>query len=74
MAGIWTQADVDNLKAAVREGVLTVVYSGPPQRSTTYQSLAQMRALLAEMVHDVNGTQSFRRAQFGKGFDPPRNC
>lgn len=71
MAGIWTQADIDNLKAAVREGALTVIYAGPPERSITYQSLAAMRSLLAEMVHDVNGTKSYRRAQFNKGFNPP---
>lgn len=71
MAGIWVQADIDNLKAALREGVLTVIYSGPPQRQTTYQSLEQMRSLLASMVKDVSGSTSFRRVQFNKGFNPP---
>lgn len=71
MAGIWTQADIDNLKLAVREGALTVIYAGPPQRQVTYQSLSAMRSLLAEMVHQVNGTPSFRRATFNKGFDKP---
>lgn len=73
MAGIWTQADIDTLKAAVASGVLTVLYAGPPERSITYQSLGAMRALLAEMVKQVSGSPSFRRASFSKGFDPPRD-
>lgn len=72
MAGTWTQADVDALKAAVASGVLMVTYAGPPQRSVTYQSLEAMRSLLAEMVKQVSGSTSFRRASFSKGFDPPR--
>lgn len=70
---IWTQADIDKLKAAVSEGVLTVSYAGPPQRMITYQSLDAMRSLLAEMVHQVKATPSYRRASFSKGFDPPKN-
>ncbi len=50
---IWTQGDVDTLKAAVSTGVLTVTYDGPPRRSITYQSLDAMRSLLAEMVAQV---------------------
>lgn len=72
MAGIWTQADIDALKAAVASGVLSVSYAGPPQRSITYQSLEAMRSLLAEMVHQVSGATSFRRASVNKGFNPPR--
>jgi hypothetical protein len=53
---LWTQADIDTLKAAVASGILTVSYAGPPARMITYQSLAAMRALLAEMVQSVNGT------------------
>ncbi len=45
----WTTAERDALKAAVASGVLQVRYDGPPARSVTYQSLAEMRALLAEM-------------------------
>lgn len=63
----WTQQDLDTLKAAVASGVLTVIYAGPPQRQVTYQSLDEMRSLLAEMVKQVTGSTSFRRAQFGKG-------
>ena len=70
MAGIWTQSDIDTLKAACASGVLTVIYAGPPQRQVTYQSLSAMRSLLSEMVRDVNGTPAYRYAQFNKGFDP----
>ncbi|KKK77491.1 hypothetical protein LCGC14_2853090 [marine sediment metagenome] len=64
----WTQADIDTLKAAIASGVLSVSYGGPPSRSTTYQNLSEMRKLLAEMIRDVNGTTSFRRARHRKGF------
>lgn len=68
MAGTWTQEDIDTLKAAIAGGVMSVSYAGPPQRSVTYQSLGQMRALLAEMLRDVNGAVTYRRAKFSKGF------
>lgn len=71
--GIWTQTDVDTLKVAVASGVLTVRYSGPPAREVTYQSLAAMRALLADMIADVAGAagtrQGYRLAKFRKGFE-----
>lgn len=70
---IWTQADIDKLKAAVAGGVLIVEYEGPPKRSITYQSLGAMRALLAEMVRQVTPQPAYRHASFSKGFDPPRN-
>lgn len=57
----WTQSDVDNLKAAVREGVLRVSFTGPPARDITYQSLHEMRALLAEMVADVAAASGTRK-------------
>jgi hypothetical protein len=69
----WTQEDVDALKEAVKSGLLTVSYSGPPARTITYQSLDAMRKLLADMVADVAteaGTRpSYRRAAFSSGFD-----
>lgn len=66
---VWTQADVDNLKPAIASGVLTVSYNGPPARMVTYQSLSQMRALLAEMIADVNSAtrKKFRLATSKKG-------
>lgn len=66
----WTQEDIDTLKAAVVSGVLTVSYAGPPARSITYQSLKEMRDLLAEMTAAVssstNGTP-YRLAKTRKG-------
>jgi phosphate uptake regulator len=53
----WTQADVDSLKAAVASGILTVRFDGPPSRMITYQSLREMRDLLASMLSDVASSQ-----------------
>lgn len=64
---LWTQSDIDSLKAAVASGVLTVTYAGPPARSKTYQSLSEMRALLAEMVASVGGGPRYRLAATRKG-------
>ena len=63
----WTQADIDTLKAAVVQGILTVTYAGPPARSITYQSLADMRALLAEMTASVSESPRYRLAATSKG-------
>lgn len=69
---IYTQADIDTLKAAIVSGVQTVSYNGPPARTVTYQSLDAMRKLLAEMVADVSsaaGTRtSYRLVSTKKGF------
>lgn len=65
---IWTQSDIDKLKAAVASGVLSVSYDGPPKRQVTYQSLRDMRDLLAEMRREVNGGDTFRLAATSKGF------
>ena len=74
MAALYTQAEIDTLRAAVVSGVLSVEYDGPPARRVTYQSLAAMRALLAEMVADVAaaaGTRvAVRYASHKKGFYP----
>ncbi len=70
---IWVQADIDSLKAAVASGVLSVEYVGPPARRVTYQSLSEMRKLLAEMVAEVAtsaGTRKpYRLAGTRDGFD-----
>jgi hypothetical protein len=63
----WTQADIDTLKAACSQGILTVTYAGPPERSITYQSLGAMRALLAEMTAQVTGSPRYRLAATSKG-------
>lgn len=68
VAGIWQQSDINALKAACASGVLMVTYAGPPQRSVTYQSLPEMRKLLAEMVREVSGPARFRRVGTRKGF------
>jgi hypothetical protein len=66
----WTQAEYETLRAAVASGVLSVSYAGPPQRTVQYQSLAEMRKLLADMEREVNGsaTPRSRLATFRKGF------
>lgn len=69
---MWTQADVDRMKAAA-SGVLSVTYDGPPSRTVTYQNLDSMRALLAEMVAEVE-TAAGRRSNYKlaatrKGFE-----
>lgn len=67
MATTWTQADIDTLKAAIASGVLSVSYAGPPARSQTYQSVAEMRKTLAQMIREVNGKPSYRLVQHSKG-------
>jgi hypothetical protein len=67
---LWTQADIDTLKAAVTTGVLSVTYDGPPRRSVTYQSLDAMRALLSSMQASVNaaaGGSTYRLIATRKG-------
>jgi hypothetical protein len=46
----WTAEEIAKLRAAVASGVLTVVVDGPPRRQITYQSLKEMRELLASMT------------------------
>lgn len=61
---MWSQADIDALKVAVASGILTVRYDGPPARTITYQSLADMRALLGEMRQDVARSAGKRTTTF----------
>lgn len=67
----WTQTDFDTLKKAIASGVLTVRYDGPPARQITYQSLAEMRSLLASMKQDIAASSGkarrFRLATTRKG-------
>lgn len=70
VAVIWTQAEIDQLKAAIASGVLSVSYSGPPSRTITYQSLDAMREALAEMNASLSastGGPSYRLAATRKG-------
>lgn len=70
----WSAADVTALKAAIASGILTVSFSGPPARTVTYQNVTALRALLAEMIAEVEtaaGTrQSYRLGATKKGFIP----
>lgn len=66
----WTQAEIDNLKTAIASGILTVTYDGPPRRSITYQSLAEMRALLSSMQQEAAraaGGSTYRLVSTRKG-------
>ena len=67
MAG-WTQSDIDNLKAAIASGTLSVSYAGPPARSITYRSMAEMTQALALMEREVNTGTPYRLAKTRKGF------
>lgn len=69
MAALWTQADIDALKALIASGVQSVSYSsGGSSRSITYQSLAEARSLLAEMTGQVTAAPTYRLAQMKRGF------
>lgn len=63
----WTQADIDALRAAMATGALSVTYAGPPARSITYRSLAEMDSLLARMERAVHGAKPYRLAKTRKG-------
>lgn len=68
----WSDDDIANLRRAIASGVLSVEYGGPPARKQVFQSLAEMRSLLAEMVA-ARAAQSgirrrFRRVKFSQGF------
>lgn len=76
LVATWTQADVDTLKAAIATGVLSVSYAGPPSRTITYQSLKEMRDLLAEMTASVTaeaGGTRYRRIRTESGFRSRRS-
>lgn len=62
---LWTQAHYDALQKAVASGVLSVSFA---DRSETFQSLKEMRALLAEMERALNpASRTFRVAATSKG-------
>jgi hypothetical protein len=66
---LWTQDDIDKLKSAIASGVLSVSFG---DQSTTFQSLKEMRALLADMVAVVSvsnddGPPGYRLASVSKG-------
>lgn len=63
----WTQADIDKLKSAIGLGVRRVRYASG---ETEYQSIDDMRKLLADMEREVNpGARPTRTvARFERGF------
>jgi hypothetical protein len=47
----YTQADLDALQEAIATGAMTVKFgSGPDSREVTYRSLADMRAIEANII------------------------
>jgi hypothetical protein len=63
----WSQEEIDKLRGAIASGILTVTYAGPPARSVTYQSLREMRDLLAEMTASSSAGTPYRVAATRKG-------
>ena len=72
MPTVWTQQEIDELKAAIASGIVEVTYSGPPSHTVKYHSLADMRSLLAEMTRQVGGDAPYRLISTRKGFG--RSC
>ncbi len=48
----WTQAQLDTIRRAYASGVTRVAYDG---KVTEYRSLADMRAIIAEIEADIAG-------------------
>lgn len=74
---MWTQDDINTLKGAVATGVLEVRYDGPPARTVIYQSLSEMRALLASMAQEVavaSGKSLYSVVSTSKGFGGNSNA
>lgn len=63
----WSQSDIDALKAAMGKGLKRVRYTSG---EVEYQSVDDMRKLLADMERDVNpdGNTSRRVGRFMGGF------
>lgn len=75
-APFWTDEDVDTLKTAYKQalltGVLTVNYSGPPARSVTYRSTAEMWQTLQRVLAAVDAARGRGAARYfvvSGGFD-----
>jgi hypothetical protein len=64
----WTAEEIATLRAAVASGILTVSYAGPPARTVSYQSLKEMRELLASMTSTSAAGTPYRLASTKKGF------
>jgi hypothetical protein len=64
----YTQSQLDTLEAAIASGVLTVHYG---DRTVTYHSLAEMRALRGEMKKEIAaaaGGSNYSLLNTKKGF------
>jgi hypothetical protein len=68
VATIWTQTEINELKAAIASGIIEVTFSGPPSHTVKYHSLTDMRSLLAEMTQQVAGDAPYRLLGTNKGF------
>jgi len=67
MTMVWTQAQIDNMRALIAEGIMTVEYDG---HRTTYQNMTEMRKALAQMLADnaaAAGTGSISVMNTSKG-------
>lgn len=62
----YTQTQLDGLKAAYASGVLSVEYAG---RRTTFQSRADMRAIIAE-IEDALSPSTVVPSRTVAGFNP----
>lgn len=78
----WTQDDADAVRAAIRKlaigkRVVSVLFSGPPQRNVSYQmvELPTLRALLAEITRELGGGATYRLGATRTGLGiPPRGA
>jgi hypothetical protein len=63
---IWTQADIDTLKAAIleRRGARTITFG---DQSITFDSIEEQLKLLSIMESQVAGTSRTRFASTSKG-------
>ncbi len=70
----YTQSDVDKLQAAISSGVQSIHFDGPPARTVTFQSAAELAQALKDARADVAraanapGT-TYRLAKTKRGFD-----
>lgn len=65
----WTQAQIDNMRDLIAQGIRTVTVNG---RTVTYDSTADMQKALAAMEAEVNRPSVtrrpvVRRIQYGRG-------
>lgn len=60
----WTQIDIDRLKNAIKLGVREVQHE---HTRTVYRSLAEMKAILADMETEVNSKPRRTVAKFSNG-------